>query len=81
MQIQILFGGAMVGLAGCDSRILEVPNPATVADAVQALATDSAVAGELSRCTYSINDTIVGASYQVNEGDELSVDLPITSSS
>lgn len=76
MEIQILFKGVMVHLAGSARRLLEVPNPSTVADAVQKLAADSAVAGELSRCLYSINNTFVGASYQLHEGDELSVDLP-----
>jgi len=76
MQIEILFWGDMPRLAGTDRQTLDIPNPATVADAVQKLAADPAVAGELSRCIYSINGTFVGASFELHEGDKLSVDLP-----
>ena len=73
MRIGIQFLGAMARLAGEDERNIEVPNPATVADAVQKLAADPAIAGELSRCTYSVAGTVVGASYLLEEGSELAL--------
>lgn len=73
MRLTVRFLGAMARLAGEDERSLELPNPATVADAVQKLAADPAIAGELSRCTYSIDGTVVGASYALTQGQELSL--------
>jgi molybdopterin converting factor small subunit len=78
MQITVHFWGAMARHAGGEYRTLEVPNPASVADAVQRLAADPALAGELSRCAYAIDDDIVGASHDLREGDELSVMPPVS---
>ncbi len=71
MNIRIQFLGAMARLAGEDERTIEVPNPATVAAAVQKLAADPAIAGALASCTYSVAGSPVGASYLLREGGEL----------
>jgi hypothetical protein len=76
MKIRIHFLGNMARRAGGGRRTIDVPNPATLADAVQALTSDDAIAGELSRCTYSVGGVIVGASYQLLEGAELLVEPP-----
>ncbi len=76
MQINVHFLGDMARLAGAERRSIEVPNPATLADAVQRLSTDGALAGELARCTFSVDGAIVGASYQLLERDELLVVPP-----
>ena len=75
MQIHIRFAGEMARHAGEGRRTIDIHNPATVADAVQALASDGAVAGELSRCAYSVGGVAVGASYQLFEGMELVLEL------
>lgn len=76
MQINVHFLGDMARLAGTERRTIDVPNPATLADAVQKLTADGAVAGELARCTFSVDGAIVGASYQLLERDELLVIPP-----
>jgi hypothetical protein len=76
MQIHVHFLGDMARRAGTARRAVEVPNPAMVADAVQALASDEALAGELSRCTFSVGGVIVGASYQLLAGADLLIEAP-----
>lgn len=76
MQIHIHFFGDLARLAGAERRTIDVPSPATVADAVQKLTAEGAIAGELARCTYSVDGVIVGASYQLLERDELMLSPP-----
>lgn len=78
MQITVVFWGAMARHAGSDRRTIEIPNPGTVADAVQCLQQDPALASELGRCAYSVHDELVGASYPLQPGDELSLLPPVS---
>ena len=78
MQITVHFWGVMARHAGGEYRSIEVPNPANVADAVQRLMADPALANELGRCAYSIDEDIVGPSHDLREGDELCVLPPVS---
>jgi molybdopterin converting factor small subunit len=79
MRITIQFLGNMARLAGGNRRNIEIPNPASVADAVQKLMADPDLAGHLGRCNYSIRGKVVGASERLCEGDELLIISPAIS--
>ena len=78
MNIDIQFWGVTARLAGGDRRRVTLPNPATVADAIELLRADAALVKELPRCAYAIGADLVSVNHPLSEGDELSVLPPVS---
>jgi molybdopterin converting factor small subunit len=78
MNIDIQFWGVTARLAGGDRRHITLPNNATVADAIDLLRSDAALAKELPRCAYAIGADLVAPDHSLAEGDELSVLPPVS---
>jgi molybdopterin converting factor small subunit len=78
MLIEIQFWGVTARLAGSDRRRVTLPEAATVADAIELLRSDAALARELPRCAYAIGADLVAPNHSLSEGDELSVLPPVS---
>ncbi|WP_428309376.1 MoaD/ThiS family protein [Hydrocarboniphaga sp.] len=78
MNIDIHFWGVTARLAGGDRRRVSLSDAATVADAIELLRNDAALAGELPRCAYAIGADLVSVHHSLSEGDELSVLPPVS---
>lgn len=78
MNIDIQFWGVTARLAGGDRRRMTLQKAATVADAIEALRSDAALAKELPRCAYAIGADLVSVDHPLSEGDELSVLPPVS---
>ncbi len=78
MQIQVEFWGLMSRLAGSTTQPLDLPEPATVADAIAALQARPEFAQELARCAYAIGDEMVNAEHDLRAGDSLAVLPPVS---
>lgn len=78
MNVDIQFWGVTARLAGGDRRRLSLPDAATVADAIEQLRADAALARELPRCAYAIGADLVATTHILAEGDELSVLPPVS---
>jgi molybdopterin converting factor small subunit len=78
VNVEIQFWGVTARLAGSDRRRLTLPETATVADAIELLRSDAALAKELPRCAYAIGADLVAIDHSLSEGDELSVLPPVS---
>lgn len=78
MQIEVQFWGVTERLAGGPSRRIVLPERATVADAVAALAQDRGLAGELARCAYAVGDDMVDLQHPLRDGDQVAVLPPVS---
>ncbi|MDB5969771.1 MAG: thiamine S protein [Hydrocarboniphaga sp.] len=78
MNIEIQFWGVTARLAGSERRRLSLTESATVADAIELLRSDAALATELPRCAYAVGADLVAPNHSLSEGDELSVLPPVS---
>ncbi|SFF24141.1 molybdopterin synthase sulfur carrier subunit [Fontimonas thermophila] len=78
MQIAVHCYGATRLHTGSDTLMLSLPEPATVADALAALASRSeAFAALLKQCAVAIGDELVRRTHPLKPGDELALLPPV----
>jgi molybdopterin converting factor small subunit len=78
MRIEVGFWGVTRRLAGTDVLALELPEGATVAVAVERLATHGELSEALDRCAFAIGSTLVARSHVLDDGDQLAVLPPVS---
>ena len=78
MRIDVSFWGVTRRLAGTELLALDLPEAATVADAVERLAAHGALAPELERCAFALGSTLVPRTHVLGEGDQLAVLPPVS---
>ena len=78
MRIEVSFWGVTRRLAGADALALELPEAATVADAVDRLTAHGELGKALDRCAFAIGSTLVARSHVLDDGDQLAVLPPVS---
>lgn len=78
MRIEVSFWGVTRRLAGADALALDLPDAATVATAVERLATQGELAKELDRCAFAIGSSLVARTHVLDDGDQLAVLPPVS---
>ncbi len=78
MEIAVQCFGPARQLAGADVVMIELPDAATVGDAVDALASGhDELASLLPSCAIAVADEIVARSHPLHAGDEVAVLPPV----
>ncbi len=78
MEIQVQCYGATRRHTGRDELTLSLSEPATVADAVRALAqTNTDLATLLKQCAFAVGDDLVRQTHLLQAGDELALLPPV----
>lgn len=78
MLVNVRYWGVTARLAGTQAQRLELPEGATVGDALVALPAAMALAGELQRCAFAVGDEIVPRRHVLCDGAELSILPPVS---
>jgi len=76
--VAIRFWGVTERLAGTALRSLDLPEGATVGDAVARLAALPGLAAELPRCAFAVGDALVRRSHPLSDGMELAILPPVS---
>jgi molybdopterin converting factor subunit 1 len=79
VRVQLLFFASAQELAGCHRDLLELPAPATVADARQTIARRYPRLSErLGSCRLALNREVTRADAPIPDGSELAVLPPVS---
>jgi len=79
MKIKVLYFGVLAHNLGQESTAIELPDNASVADAVETLSRAHDVLGRYrSRLAYAVNLEYVSATQKLKDGDELALIPPVS---